>query len=92
MTRLIDDLLSLSRIEMRAHLPPETPIDLVPLVGQMVDTLSPLVRERGMIYQFALAPYPNWQKLAWAGALVITLSILVLSVVARLVLKKDTAR
>jgi len=45
-----------------------------------------------MIYQFALAPYPNWQKLAWAGALVITLSILVLSVVARLVLKKDTAR
>ncbi len=45
-----------------------------------------------MIYQFALAPYPNWQKLAWAGALVITLSILALSVVARFVLKKDTAR
>jgi phosphate transport system permease protein len=45
-----------------------------------------------MIYQFALAPYPNWQELAWAGALVITLSILALSVFARLVLKKDLSR
>lgn len=45
-----------------------------------------------MIYQFALAPYPNWQQLAWVGALIITLSILALSVVARLVLKKDNAR
>ena len=40
----------------------------------------------------AEAPGDVRQKLAWAGALVITLSILVLSVVARLVLKKDTAR
>lgn len=45
-----------------------------------------------MIYQFALAPYPNWQELAWVGALLITLSILALSVVTRLFLKKDTAR
>lgn len=44
------------------------------------------------IYQFALAPYPNWQELAWAGALIITLSILALSIVARLLLKKDNAR
>ncbi|WP_112663823.1 phosphate ABC transporter permease PstA [Microvirga flavescens] len=45
-----------------------------------------------MIYQFALSPYENWRQLAWAGALVITLSILALSVVARLFLKKDKAR
>jgi phosphate transport system permease protein len=45
-----------------------------------------------MIYQFALAPYQNWRELAWAGALLITLSILALSVVARLFLKKDSAR
>ena len=45
-----------------------------------------------MIYQFALAPYPNWQELAWAGALIITLSILALSIVARLIWKKDHAR
>jgi phosphate transport system permease protein len=45
-----------------------------------------------MIYQFALAPYQNWRELAWAGALLITMSILALSIVARLLLKKDTAR
>jgi phosphate transport system permease protein len=45
-----------------------------------------------MIYQFALSPYQNWRELAWAGALVITLSILALSIVARLLLKKDNVR
>jgi phosphate transport system permease protein len=35
------------------------------------------------IYQFASAPYENWQQLAWAGSLVITLSILGLSMAAR---------
>jgi phosphate transport system permease protein len=45
-----------------------------------------------MIYQFALAPYQNWRELAWAGALIITMSILALSVVARLIVKRDHAR
>ena len=45
-----------------------------------------------MIYQFALSPYQNWRELAWAGALVITLSILALSIVARLLFKKDKVR
>jgi phosphate transport system permease protein len=44
------------------------------------------------IYQFALAPYQNWRELAWAGALIITLSILALSIVARLLFKKDKVR
>jgi len=35
------------------------------------------------IYQFASAPYENWQQLAWAGSLIITMSILLLSIVAR---------
>ena len=43
------------------------------------------------IYQFALSPYPNWQQLAWAGALLITITILGLSIVARFVIKKDVA-
>jgi phosphate transport system permease protein len=38
-----------------------------------------------VIFQFALSPYPNWQQLAWSGALIITVSILILSVSARLV-------
>jgi phosphate transport system permease protein len=41
------------------------------------------------IYQFALSPYENWRTLAWAGALVITVFILALSVVARLFLSRN---
>jgi two-component system phosphate regulon sensor histidine kinase PhoR len=48
MTRLIDDLLSLSRIELRAHVQPQTPVDIVPIVRAMIDTLGPLARERGV--------------------------------------------
>ena len=45
-----------------------------------------------MIFQFALSPYENWRELAWAGALIITMSILALSIVARLLLRKDKVR
>ncbi len=45
-----------------------------------------------MIYQFALSPYPNWQSLAWAGALLITITILALSVIARIVIKDPRSR
>ena len=38
-----------------------------------------------VIFTFATSPYPNWQSLAWAGALLITLFVLFLSIVARLV-------
>ena len=36
-----------------------------------------------VIFQFALSPYADWQKLAWTGALIITATVLTLSVVAR---------
>jgi phosphate transport system permease protein len=36
-----------------------------------------------VIFQFALSPYHDWQKLAWTGALIITLAVLGLSIVAR---------
>ncbi|AWN50351.1 phosphate ABC transporter permease PstA [Methylobacterium sp. 17Sr1-1] len=45
-----------------------------------------------MIYQFALSPYENWRQLAWAGALLITVTILGLSIVARLVLSGPKGR
>jgi two-component system phosphate regulon sensor histidine kinase PhoR len=48
MTRLVDDLLSLSRIEMRAHVAPATPVDLTPIVTQIVDALTAMARERGV--------------------------------------------
>ncbi len=36
-----------------------------------------------VIFQFALSPYEDWQKLAWTGALIITISVLALSIMAR---------
>ena len=36
-----------------------------------------------VIFQFALSPYANWQKLAWIGALIITFAVLALSITAR---------
>ena len=42
------------------------------------------------IFQFALSPYENWQELAWAGALMITSAILVLSLAARRLLKRGS--
>jgi phosphate transport system permease protein len=36
-----------------------------------------------VIFQFALSPYADWQKLAWIGALIITFAVLALSIVAR---------
>ena len=47
---------------------------------------APMANLPVVIFQFALSPYPNWQQLAWSGALIITLSILVLSISARLLL------
>ena len=46
MARLIDDLLSLSRIEQKAHIHPDNSVDLGALVRQVADGLSPLAHER----------------------------------------------
>ncbi len=55
MARLIDDLLSLSRIELNAHRRPDTPLDLVPIVRQVTDGLQTLARDRGVIVQVETA-------------------------------------
>ncbi len=46
--------------------------------------LAPMPSLPVVIFQFALSPYEEWQRLAWAGALLITVAVLTLSVVARL--------
>jgi len=46
---------------------------------------APMANLPVVIFQFALSPYKDWQKLAWSGALIITLSILLLSILARVV-------
>lgn len=48
MTRLIDDLLRLSRVEMKEHVPPSTLVDLGSTVAHMVEIMAPLARERGV--------------------------------------------
>lgn len=58
MSRLIDDLLSLSRVEMNVHRPPEAAVDLVPLTAHVRDALSPLARDRGIEISLAAPQSP----------------------------------
>ncbi|PPD46654.1 MAG: two-component sensor histidine kinase [Methylocystis sp.] len=56
MARLIDDLLSLSRIEQHMHVRPDEPVDFTLLVAHIVDTLAPVAEENGVPLQLDLAP------------------------------------
>ena len=47
------------------------------------DMNQPMANLPVVIFQFALSPYEDWQRLAWGGALLITAAILVLNIVAR---------
>jgi len=44
------------------------------------------------IFQFALSPYAQWQSLAWTGALIITLAVLVLNIIARTLASRQRTR
>jgi phosphate transport system permease protein len=45
---------------------------------------APMASLPVIIFQFALSPYADWQRLAWTGALIITFAVLALSVTARI--------
>jgi two-component system phosphate regulon sensor histidine kinase PhoR len=45
MSRLVDDLLSLSRLELKSHIAPDQKVDLVPLLGHVRDSLLPLAND-----------------------------------------------
>lgn len=47
------------------------------------DLNSPMANLPVVIFQFAMSPYEDWKRLAWVGALLITASVLVLSIIAR---------
>lgn len=51
------------------------------------DMGAPMANLPVVIFQFALSPYDNWIRLAWGGALLITLSVLVLNILARVFLR-----
>jgi phosphate transport system permease protein len=52
---------------------------------------APIANLPVVIFQFAMSPYADWQKLAWAGSLLITLSVLVLNIVARIAFRQKKA-
>jgi phosphate transport system permease protein len=56
-----------------------------------LDPNAPMASLPVVIFQFAISPYNDWQSLAWSGALLITLAVLILSITAR-VLEARTDR
>jgi phosphate transport system permease protein len=52
------------------------------------DMSKPMASVPGVVFQFAMSPFEYWNKLAWAGALIVTLFVLLISVFARVVLAR----
>ncbi len=55
------------------------------------DMGSPMANLPVVIFQFAMSPYDNWIRLAWAGALIITLAVLLLNIIARVFFRDKVA-
>jgi phosphate transport system permease protein len=53
---------------------------------------APMANLPVVIFQFAMSPYENWIRLAWAGALLITLAVLLLNIIARVYFREKTSR
>jgi len=51
------------------------------------DMAKPMANLPVVIFQFAMSPYDNWIRLAWAGALLITLTVLLLNIIARVLFR-----
>jgi phosphate transport system permease protein len=54
------------------------------------DITKPMASLPVVIFQYALSPYQDWHDLAWAGALLVTATVLILSIIARILEKKRT--
>ena len=55
------------------------------------DMSKPMANLPVMIFQFAMSPYENWVSLAWGGALLITLTVLALNIIARVAFREKVA-
>ncbi|MDZ7656605.1 MAG: phosphate ABC transporter permease PstA [Sulfurimicrobium sp.] len=55
------------------------------------DMNKPMANLPVVIFQFAMSPYEDWQKLAWAGALLITIGVLGLNIAARIMFRKNSS-
>jgi phosphate transport system permease protein len=52
---------------------------------------APMANLPVVIFQFAMSPYDNWVRLAWAGALLITFTVLVLNILARVFFREKVS-
>ena len=55
------------------------------------DMNKPMANLPVVIFQFAMSPYENWVSLAWGGALLITLTVLALNIIARVVFREKVS-
>ncbi len=55
------------------------------------DMSKPIANLPVVIYQFAMSPYDNWVRLAWGGALLITMTVLLLNILARVFFREKVA-
>jgi phosphate transport system permease protein len=55
-----------------------------------LDMNKPMANLPVVIFQFAMSPYEDWQRLAWGGALLITISVLGLNILARILFRQKT--
>jgi phosphate transport system permease protein len=69
------------------------PLLLTALNNQFFSTNmnAPMANLPVVIFQFAMSPYDNWVRLAWGGALLITLAVLTLNIVARVFFREKTS-
>jgi phosphate transport system permease protein len=52
--------------------------------------MQPIANLPVTIFKFAMSPFAEWQQLAWAGVLIITLCVLLLNILARVIFAKKT--
>ena len=55
-----------------------------------LDMDKPMANLPVVIFQFAMSPYPDWQRLAWGGAILITLAVLALNILARAMFRRES--
>jgi phosphate transport system permease protein len=55
------------------------------------DMSRPMANLPVVIFQFAMSPYDNWIRLAWGGALLVTLAVLVLNILARVFFREKVS-
>ncbi|ODU38462.1 MAG: phosphate ABC transporter, permease protein PstA [Lysobacteraceae bacterium SCN 69-48] len=53
------------------------------------DIMSPMANVPVVIFQYAMSPYENWHSLAWAGAFILTLFVLLISLIARAIVSRN---